>query len=113
MKDELLYLRHILERCERISRFTGLDKKEEFFASELLQDAVIRNLEVIGEAAKGVSQKLRAAAPEVDWRAVCGLRDLLIHGYFGVDLLRVWEIATEATPRLRTSVLKLLESAKR
>lgn len=79
MKDDRLYLHHILERCERIARFivTG---KSSFMESERLQDAVIRNIEVIGEAAKRVSAETRARLPQLDWRAICGMHGVSTAG---------------------------------
>ena len=92
MKDDSLYLHHMLERCRRISRFIG-PGREVFFESEELQDAVIRNIEVIGEAAKRVSVDARARLGSLDWEAICGMRDVLIHDYIGVDLDEVWNVA--------------------
>ena len=93
MKDDRLYLHHMLERCLRLTRFIN-PGKETFMESEALQDAVIRNLEVIGEAAKRVSSETRARLAEVDWKAICGMRDVLIHDYIGVDLDEVWNVAS-------------------
>lgn len=73
MKDDRLYLHHMLERCDRITRFIAPGKGA-FRESEALQDAVIRNVEVIGEAAKRVSAVTRTCLPELDWKAICGMR---------------------------------------
>ena len=100
MKDDRLYLHHMLERCHRITRFTG-SGRETFMASEELQDAVIRNVEVIGEAAKRVSAEARGHLPSLDWNAICGPRDVLIHDYIGVDLDEVWNVAFFRVPELQ------------
>lgn len=84
MKDDRLYLHHMLERCRRAMRFVGSGKTA-FMGSEALQDAVIRNVEVIGEAAKRVSTETRARPAGLDWKAICGMRDVLIHDYIGAD----------------------------
>lgn len=89
MKDDRLYPHHMLERCHRITGFIG-PGRERFLALEELQDAVpthptIRNGEVIGEAAKRVSTDARGRLSQLDWKAICGMRDVLIHDYIGVD----------------------------
>jgi len=97
VKDDCLYLIHIMERIRRIEEYTG-EGREAFLSSPLYQDAVCRNLEVIGEAAKHISDRLKDAHPEVPWRQITGLRDLLIHRYMGVDLEEVWNIVAVDLP---------------
>ena len=103
MKDDRLYLHHMLERCHRISRFIG-PGRETFMASDELQDAVIRNVEVIGEAAKRVSAESRVRMPALDWKSICGMRDVLIHDYIGVDLDEVWNAASSRIPELKAEL---------
>ena len=107
MKDERLYLYHMLERCQRIARFIE-PGRDAFLVSEQLQDAVIRNVEVIGEAAKRVSAETRSRLPSLDWRAICGMRDVLIHDYIGVDLDEVWTVAITGIPELREALERFL-----
>ncbi len=107
MKDERLYLHHMLERCEKVAGYIA-GGRDAFFDSEQQQDAVIRNLEVIGEAAKQVSPALRAALPELDWRDICGMRDVLIHGYLGVDIEEVWNVASKHLPEMRATLRRYL-----
>jgi uncharacterized protein with HEPN domain len=87
----------MLERCRRIERFTERGK-ERFMNAEELQDAVIRNIEVIGEAAKRVSEESRARLPQLDWKRICRMRDVLIHDYIGVDLDQVWSVVSTRIP---------------
>ena len=103
MKDDRLYLVHMLERCRRITRFIQ-PGSEAFMESEELQDAVIRNVEVIGEAAKRVSANTRASMSSLDWKAICGMRDVLIHDYIGVDIDEVWNVACWRIPELSVGI---------
>lgn len=107
MKDDRLYLHHMIERCHRIARFIGPGKTA-FMESDALQDAVIRNVEVIGEAAKRVSAETRARLTQLDWRAICGMRDVLIHDYIGVDLDEVWNVASTRIPELQSVLEQFL-----
>lgn len=76
--------------------------------SEELQDAVIRNVEVIGEAAKRVSAEMRGDLPSLDWKAICGMRDVLIHDYIGVDIDEVWNVACLRIPELQNALARFL-----
>ncbi len=109
MKDDRLYLHHMLERCERITRFIE-PGREAFLGSEQLQDAVIRNVEVIGEAAKRVSAATRGQLASLDWKAICGMRDVLIHDYIGVDLNQVWNVAFLRIPELQAVLKQFLKN---
>jgi uncharacterized protein with HEPN domain len=100
VKDDRLYLHHMLERCYRITRFIA-PGREMFMASEEMQDAVIRNVEVIGEAAKRVSAEARDRLVLLEWKSICGMRDVLIHDYIGVDLDEVWNVASSRIPELQ------------
>lgn len=107
-QGDSLYLRHILDAISRIEEYTRGMTCEDFLASNLHQDGVIRQIEVIGEAAKKVSSKLRAAHPEIPWKDIAGMRDKLIHDYFGVDLDAVWDTVKKDVPGLRTALQSLV-----
>jgi uncharacterized protein with HEPN domain len=106
-KDPRVYLAHILERAERIDAYVR-DGEAAFMRDTKTQDAVIRNFEVIGEAAKRVPPEYRAAHPSIPWQLLAGFRDVLIHGYEGVDLGRVWITATCDLPLVRGAILAIL-----
>ncbi len=107
MRDDRLYLHHMLERCRLITRFIG-PGREAFLMSDQLQDAVIRNVEVIGEAAKRVSADARGRLAQLDGKAICGMRDVLIHDYIGVDLDEVWNVAKLRIPELQAVLEQFL-----
>ncbi len=99
-----MYLEDILEACRKIDRFTdGLSRKE-FEGDELKFDAVIRNLEVIGEAAKHVPEELRVALSGIAWKRISGFRDILAHEYFGVDEDILWDVLTSKVPEVRSVI---------
>jgi uncharacterized protein with HEPN domain len=106
-KDPRVYLAHILECIQKVERFTT-EGRSRFFQDAMVQDAVLRNFEVIGEAARRLDDVYRAAHPQIPWRALAGLRDVLIHQYDSVDLERVWTIVEGELPGLREAIAALL-----
>lgn len=109
MKDDRKYLQHILECIRRIEQDIEAGQAS-FSASHTIQDAVIRNLQVIAESTKRLSDGLKASHPEIDWPGIAAFRNVLIHDYFSVDLGVVWQIVVKDIPQLKTAVTKLLES---
>lgn len=93
-RDWRLYCDDILESCEKIRRYVAGMTYETFVADDRTRDAVIPNIEIIGEAAKRLPDDVIARAPEVPWRKVRGMRDVVAHGYFGLDSKLVWNTAT-------------------
>jgi uncharacterized protein with HEPN domain len=110
-KDVTLHLRHILDCVARIEDYVR-DGREAFFDDPKTQDAVIRNLEVIGQAVKDVGKEdLGSRDDSVPWGAVAGLRNVLAHQYLGVDLKLVWRIVERDLPVLKAAVQKLIADA--
>ena len=106
-KDPRIYLAHILECADRIMNYLPEDERM-FLEDPKTQDAVIRNFEIIGEAAKRIPEDYRQKYPDIPWRLMAGFRDVLIHCYEGVDLKQVWRIATRDLPPVRDAVAKIL-----
>ena len=107
MNDDRVYLLHVRDAIDDIAAFTR-DGEVAFKADRKTQQAVIRSLEIIGEAAKRVSPTTRAKSADIPWRAIAGMRDRLIHDYFGVDLTIVWNVVQRELAPLRARIETLL-----
>lgn len=107
MKGDRAYLRHVLDAIDKIDSYASVGR-DVFMSTSHWQDAIMRQLEIIGEATKRLSKDLRSRHTEVPWRRMAGLRDVLIHDYFGVDLPAVWEITQKDLPKLKVSIEKIL-----
>ncbi len=108
MKDDRLYLVHIRECIERIEEYTS-GGRQEFVASRLIQDAVVRNLQIMAESTQRLSDDIRIANPDVDWRGIGGFRNVLVHNYLGLDVNRVWQVVERDLPKLMRQVATLLK----
>ncbi len=102
------FLEHIREAAERASSYTETMTFEEFLEDTKTQDAVIRNIEIIGEATKNLSDELRDRHPDIPWKGLAGMRDRLIHQYFGVNLDIVWNVAREELPEISLQTKKII-----
>jgi uncharacterized protein with HEPN domain len=107
-RDCNVYLDDILQAIARIQEYVGASSYEEFVKDTKCFDAVVRNLEVIGEATKAIPGAIRLGHPEVDWKRMAGLRDILIHQYFGVDARIIWDIIVNKLPALETQMRTIL-----
>ena len=107
MNGDRAYLEHIREAIRRVMDYTATGR-DDFFARTLLQDGVIRNLEIIGEATKKLSPELRSRYPDLPWKNMAALRDVLIHNYLGVDLGIVWDVVVHRLPDVDRRIADIL-----
>ena len=111
-RDAEVYLKDILSSIEKIEIYCDGRSYQDFAADSMRVDAVARNLEVIGEAAKHVPEKIRKDYPEIEWRKIAGLRDILIHEYFGINLKIIWDVVKKKLPVLKSNIQKILRDVE-
>jgi uncharacterized protein with HEPN domain len=109
MKNDCVFLNHILDEIKNINQFLENKSEDEFLKDIKLQYAVSRSLEIIGEASRNVSQEAKIKHVEVPWTKATGFRNRLVHEYFGIDYEEVWKTVTEDLPLLKTQIEKILE----
>jgi len=111
-KDVRFFLEHILDSISLIERYTEGVSRKDFLESVELQDKVIRRLEIIGEAVKNLPQDFKEKYPHIPWKEIAGMRDVLVHKYFGIDLDLTWEVVERDLPQLKRQLLDILEQEK-
>lgn len=107
-RDWTFFLEDILEASNKVLRYTNAMTLETFQSDELVFDAVVRNLEIIGEAAKHLPAEIHEMMPEVEWSKAAAFRDVIAHGYFGLNVHIIWDVTQNKVPAISTSVEKLL-----
>lgn len=111
-RDYILFLEDILNAIEKIERYTKNLTFEKLCENDMAIDAIVRNLEIIGEASKNVPEKIKRKYPFVEWKEAIGFRNVLIHDYFGIDLEAVWDTIKNNLPSLKNNIMKALQSEK-
>jgi uncharacterized protein with HEPN domain len=111
MKDERLYLEYILECIKKIEDYTEMDDAR-FMESSMIQDAVVRNLQVMAETTQRISEKIKSEHPDVEWRGIAGFRNILVHDYLGLDLEKIWEVIERRLPTLKTQIEIIIKKTK-
>jgi uncharacterized protein with HEPN domain len=108
MREDSVYIHHIVECIRRIEENTSTDR-EEFLQTHTLQDAVLRNLQTLSEATQRLSDAAKAGYPEIEWFRIAAFRNVLVHNYLGIDLDAVWEIVERDIPELKRVILAMLQ----
>ncbi len=103
-RNYIVYIKDILESIEKIEEYTKDIDFKEFSKDVKTQDSVIRRLEIIGEAVKNIPDNVRNKYPDIPWKNIAGLRDVLIHSYFGVNLKRTWNVVKKDIPELKENI---------
>jgi len=104
-----LYLQDIWESTLAIEEYTQNLAEDEFYSNRQVQDAIIRRLEIIGEAVKNVDDDFRNEYPQIPWKKIAGMRDVIAHEYFGVKLERVWDVVRKDLPHIKQHMLLVME----
>ena len=110
MKDDRVYLQHIRDALHDVTEYASAGR-DAFFAERMRQDATLRKLEVIGQAVKNLSEATKSRQPEIPWRQIAGMRDKVIHDYFGVNLEIVWAAIEKELPKLERAIHTLLQDS--
>jgi uncharacterized protein with HEPN domain len=111
-RDMRPYIQDILESIEAIEEYVQFTTEDQFYKNRQLQDAVLRRLEIIGEAVKNLDEDFKNRYPEIPWKKIAGLRDVLIHEYFGVSLKRIWRVIKIDLVDLKSKISKIWEETK-
>jgi uncharacterized protein with HEPN domain len=111
-RDFNVFLKDILLAIKRIEEYTESISFDGFCDNQLVQDGVVRNLEIIGEAVKHLPKDIYKKYPSVEWKKIAGLRDILIHAYFGIDREIIWDVVSNKIPELKDQISRILKKRK-
>ncbi|MEK7376655.1 MAG: DUF86 domain-containing protein [Candidatus Margulisiibacteriota bacterium] len=107
LRDDSAYINHILDAITKIESYLSGISYDAFIATTLIQDGIIRQIKIIGEASGNISDKFKESNPDIPWADIVGMRNKLIHQYFGVDIDAVWETSKKDVPELKEKIEKL------
>lgn len=107
MKDDKLYVIHISECIARIERYVA-GGRDEFLSSSLIQDATLRNLQILSESAQRLSEELKRTHPKTDWTSIAAFRNVVVHDYLGLDIEQIWQVVCRDLPALKKTVKAIL-----
>jgi uncharacterized protein with HEPN domain len=107
-KDNVVYLRHILDAINAVEDYTKGITVDDFIRNSMVHDAVIRQIDIIGEAARSISEEFQEQHPSLPWSRMIGIRNKIIHGYFNINMGVVWDTVKEDLPLLKVAIIKLL-----
>lgn len=99
-RDWIMYLDDMIDCCRKVIKYTGDADRKTFFSDSMAYDAVLRNLEILGEAAKSIPEDVQQQRRDVEWRKIAGLRDVLAHAYFGLEEATLWDVIKNKVPNL-------------
>ena len=111
-KEFEVYIKDIMECTEKIEKYTKGVSYGEFVKNDLVIDGVVRNLEIIGEAVKRIPIEIKKQHPDIEWKKIAGLRDILIHEYSGVNVKIIWDIVINKIPALKNAINGIIENCK-
>jgi len=109
-RDDSVYLNHILDAISRVEEYIRGIKYEDFKKNYLIQDGIIRQIQIIGEATKRLSEEIKSKHLDIPWKDITGMRDKLVHDYFGVDLDAVWDTVEKDVPEMKSKLKSIIEN---
>ncbi|MEW6027191.1 MAG: DUF86 domain-containing protein [Planctomycetota bacterium] len=112
-REYRLFLKDILTSARKIIEYAGNKSRKDLARNQMLTDAVARNLEIIGEAVKNIPADIKHKHQEIEWKKIAGLRDILVHEYFGIDYDVLWDIVRNKVPQLKEQISLALKSEKK
>ncbi len=108
LNNTKIFLLHIIESIEKLEEITTTTSKESFLSSWILQDAILKNFIVIGEAVRNIDEEIKQKYPQINWRGAKSMRNFIVHEYFSVDLNFVWETIIETLPNFKKDISKII-----